>query len=93
MRTVKKCKRCGFEGDVFQMSAHDCVVKYPLLTQKALEGLWFVFGNYGPKHTPDNHKFIQRHVEGKSHEAKFYKPTGECRRAVKRLLQGSASPG
>jgi hypothetical protein len=82
----KTCKRCGFTGDIFQVSAHDCVVRYPPTVQQELERLWFVFGNNGPQCTMGNHKFIQRHVEGKAHEAKFYKPTKECRLAVKHAL-------
>lgn len=85
-RNVRVCKRCGFTGDMFQLSAHDCVVKNPPAVQKALEAIWFVFGNNGPKSTMANHKYIQRHVEGKGHEAKFYAATAECKKAVRIAL-------
>jgi hypothetical protein len=81
---MKTCKRCNLKTD--NLLFHDCVVKYTLIIQKELERLWFIYGNSGPKCTMDNHKFIQRHIEGKSHEAKFYKPTEECREAVKQAL-------
>jgi len=82
----KKCKRCGVIGDVVCIAAHECIVRYPDSVQQALERLWFVFGNNGPKSTMGNHKFIQRHVEGRSHEARYYKPTMECREEVNRAI-------
>ena len=54
--------------------------------QMAMEGLWFRFGNNGPKHTMGNHKFIQRHVEGRMDEIDLYDPTDECREAVRKIL-------
>ena len=62
-------------------------MKYPENIQKKLEQLWFIFGNNRPKHTMDNHKFIQRHIEGKSHKAKYYKPTEECKKAVRKIIK------
>jgi len=86
---LKTCKRCGFKGDVFQVAAHDCVVKNPPAVQQELERLWFIYGNGGPKHNPHDHKFIQRHVEGRGNEAKFYSPTVECRKAVRIALSAT----
>lgn len=55
---------------------------------KALEFLWFKYGNGGSCSTPANHKFLQRHVEGREKDAEMYRKhiTGECREAVERVL-------
>lgn len=55
---------------------------------KALEFLWFKYGNGGACSTPANHKFIQRHVEGKEKDAEMYRKhiTSDCREAVNRVL-------
>lgn len=57
--------------------------------RRKLEKLWFVYGNYGPKCTPENHKFIQRLVEGRRQDAKAWRRTGvtkECRKAVREVI-------
>ena len=51
----------------------------------ALGSLWFVFGNNGPAHTPGNHKYIQRIVEGNDHLADLYDATEQCKDAVRRV--------
>ena len=53
---------------------------------KAIEFLWFVYGNGGPKHNMQNHKFLQRHVEGRHDEAKFHQPDKECVAAFERVM-------
>jgi hypothetical protein len=57
-----------------------------------LERLWFVYGNHGPKTTPDNHGFIQGFLERGSDERDFYRPTAECLAAVDAVL-GPARDG
>lgn len=89
MKKPKACTRCGKMLDGITPSfVHDsdCIVPYPKEIQSKLENLWFVYGNNGPKHTGDNHKFIQRHVEGRAQLAKDYSPTKECRNAVKQAI-------
>jgi hypothetical protein len=54
--------------------------------RERLESLWFVYGNHGPKTTPDNHGFIQGFLERDSGERDFYKPTAECLAAVDAVL-------
>ncbi|HEY9402460.1 MAG TPA: hypothetical protein VIQ24_07180 [Pyrinomonadaceae bacterium] len=59
-----------------------------------LEGLWFIYGNYGPKSTPGNHSFIQRLIENGIDERplntkrtpKSQIPTPECEAAVDKIL-------
>lgn len=57
--------------------------------QIKLKKLWFVFGNYGPKHTDAGHKFIQKCLEGEALEdlKDFYKPSNEVVQAVESILQ------
>lgn len=53
--------------------------------KRDLENIWFVFGNYGRKHTPGNHRFIQYLLAGFNYQ-KFYSPTPECVRAVEQII-------
>lgn len=50
--------------------------------RRALERLWFIYGNYGPKTTPGNHQFIQGFLERGQDERDFNKVTPECLVAV-----------
>ena len=59
--------------------------------KKAIEYLWFVYGNGGVKHTMGNHKFLQRHVEGRHDEAKFHQPSDECVEAFEKVCSGDFS--
>jgi len=61
--------------------------------RKALEFLWFTYGNGGNCHTNANHKFLQRHVEGRLDEAKCFEHliTEECRRAHDRVMRDDYS--
>jgi hypothetical protein len=64
--------------------------------RKALERLWFVFGNHGAKHTWGNHKFIQELLDRGIDDREFFrKPariptlgslTTECETAVDTIL-------
>ena len=56
---------------------------------KALEFLWFKYGNGGACHSPQNHKFLQRHIEGRHEAAAVYdkRITSACREAVDRVLK------
>lgn len=54
--------------------------------RRRLEDLWFIYGNYGPKTTPDNHGFIQGFLERGSDERDFYRPTVECLAALDAVL-------
>lgn len=65
--------------------------------RKALEDLWFVYGNGGSKHTWGNHKFIQNILDrGDDFRKDFrkkgripeWKPlTKECEQAVDAVLK------
>ena len=54
--------------------------------RKRLEDLWFLYGNYGPRHTMQNHYFIQGFLERGQDERDFNKVTEECLRAVDAIL-------
>lgn len=55
--------------------------------KRILENLWFVFGNYGPKYTHGNHRFIQMLLEDRGDLRNLYKPTQECIEAVDKILK------
>lgn len=69
------------------------------IQQKALERLWFVFGNNGPKHTWGNHKFIQILIERDEDDREFFRTparatihqplTAECEAAVDAILNNN----
>lgn len=46
------------------------------------ERLWFVYGNYGPRHTMENHYFIQGFLERGQDERDFNDVSPECLEAV-----------
>lgn len=65
--------------------------------RRALNRLWFIYGNYGTKHTWGNHKFIQILLERGEDDRQFFrKPariieqhdplTAECEAAVDAIL-------
>jgi hypothetical protein len=64
--------------------------------RRALERLWFIYGNYGPKTTPGNHGFIQgflEHGQDLRHlRNKFTTPTPECEAAVDAILASKDEP-
>ena len=67
-----------------------------VLTQKqkkALEFLWFKYGNGGSCHTNANHKFLQRHVEGRHEDAGVYitRITESCKEAFERIANNDYS--
>lgn len=51
-----------------------------------LERLWFVYGNYGPRHTMGSHYFIQGFIERGQDERDFNDVTPECLAAVDAVL-------
>ena len=51
-----------------------------------LEDLWFVWGNNGPKHSMDNHKFIQGILERGDYDTKFFSPAQPLVQAVDSIL-------
>lgn len=55
--------------------------------KKALEFLWFKYGNGGSCSSNANHKYLQRLVEGRDEEAKAFERqiTLDCRKAVERI--------
>jgi hypothetical protein len=59
--------------------------------RSALERLWFIYGNYGPKTTPDNHQFIQGFLERGQDERDFNKVTPECLAAVDAVLRDTSA--
>lgn len=65
----------------------DKIVSGETTKQNKLERLWFVFGNHGRAHSLANHKYVQRHVEGRGVESGFYPATSDCKEAVKRVLE------
>ena len=68
-------------------------VKQVILTdpqRRALERLWFIYGNYGPRTTPGNHQFIQGFLERGQDERDFNKVTPECLAAVEAVLAAAS---
>jgi hypothetical protein len=61
--------------------------------RKAVEFLWFKYGNGGSCHSLANHKTLQRHMEGRHEDAALYERqiTGECREALDRVLRDDYS--
>ena len=60
--------------------------------RRALERLWFIYGNHGPKTTPGNHQFIQGFLERGQDERDFNKVTPECLAAVDEVLAVASDP-
>lgn len=68
------------------------------IQRKALEDLWFKFGNGGSKHTHGNHRFIQCILEHGDDDPAFWKRksriplashqplTDECEAEVRKIL-------
>lgn len=54
--------------------------------RQQLERLWFVYGNYGPRHTMENHYFIQGFLERGQDERDFNDVTPECLAAVDAII-------
>jgi hypothetical protein len=65
----------------------DKIVFKKTTRQRKMEALWFVFGNHGMAHSLSNHKYVQRHVEGRGKEAEFYPASIDCQKAVERVLE------
>ena len=61
--------------------------------RKALEFLWIKYGNGGACHSMANHRFLQRHIEGKCGDAAMIEPqiTRECRDAFARVVKDDYS--
>ena len=55
--------------------------------RRQLERLWFIYGNYGPRHTMENHYFIQGFLERGQDERDFNDVTAECLAAVDAVLE------
>ncbi len=47
--------------------------------RRALENLWFIYGNGGPKHSHGNHKFIQGILERGEDDRQFYRRPGNVK--------------
>ena len=54
--------------------------------RRELERLWFIYGNYGPRHTMENHYFIQGFLERGQDERDFNEVDAECLSAVDAVL-------
>lgn len=60
--------------------------------KRALNDLWFIYGNYGIRSTPGNHKFIQRFLDGPEDAREDYRSHGltdQCIKAVDDILKGN----
>ncbi len=60
--------------------------------RRELERLWFVYGNYGPRHTMENHYFIQGFPERGQDERDFNDVSAECLAAVDAVLGVASDP-
>jgi DNA-binding PadR family transcriptional regulator len=60
--------------------------------RRQLERLWFIFGNYGPEHTMENHYFIQGFLERGQDERDFNDVAPECLAAVDAVLAVASVP-
>lgn len=55
--------------------------------QRQIRKLWFVYGNYGSRHSDDDHKFLQRLLDKDTDEREFYRPSKEVKRLVDAVLR------
>ena len=51
-----------------------------------IELLWFVYGNWGKKHTIGNHKFLQNLLKGDDYR-KLFRPRSELLKKVDAILK------
>lgn len=68
-------------------------VKLNIEQLKALEKLWFIYGNNGKKHSHCNHRYIQNFIEAGEDTKEFYLSspkndlTQECIDEVDKILK------
>lgn len=64
-----------------------------VVQKAAIELLWFRYGNGGSCHTNENHKFLQRYIEGRPADAEVYRVriTESCRNAFEKVMAGDYS--
>lgn len=65
-------------------------IKLTAKQRRALERLWFVYGNHGPRMNYEDHGFIQHFLEHgrdpRNARKPLYAPTPECKAAVDAVL-------
>ena len=59
--------------------------------KRAVELLWFIYGNAGPQYTKGNHEFLRRKLEGHP-EPEHYQPTEQCKKDFEKIMAGDYSP-
>lgn len=57
--------------------------------REALEDIWFIYGNNGPKSTRPQHKFIQAILEVGKDFRRYYDVSPECIDEVDRILNAN----
>ncbi len=62
-------------------------IKLTQAHRQALEKLWFVYGNNGPKHTRANHRFVQCFLENGEDRRGMFKPSPELCEAVNAIME------
>ena len=61
-------------------------------SRRQLERLWFIYGNHGPRHTMENHYYIQGFLERGQDERDFNDVTPDCLAAVDDVLGVASHP-
>jgi len=59
--------------------------------KKAVDALWALYGNAGPKYSKGNHGFIRCYLQGAPEDASQHQPTRECILDFKKVLSGDYS--
>lgn len=59
--------------------------------RRAVEQLFYVFGNGGAYYTLGNHEFLRRTLAGEL-EPEHFQPTKECKIALQKVMDGDYSP-
>ena len=65
----------------------DTIIHLTKNQREKLDDLWFIYGNYGSKHTMRNHKYIQAFLEHGRDLKEFYNPSTVLIRKVEEIIR------
>jgi hypothetical protein len=101
-KALKPCRHdpAGYEistqnGDVwcFRCKPARCISKENRVEmtdeqKRQVRKLWFLYGNYGDRHSDEGHKFLQRLLDASRDERRYYRPPKEVTELVDAILRG-----
>ena len=61
------------------------------IQKQAVQALFFIYGNAGPKHTRGNHHFLHCKLEGEG-DAEHFQPVEQCKADFAKVMSGDFSP-